>query len=226
MDFSQFKKNSKDDIYLAIKKDILTLNLKPGQRISENEISVKYNVSRTPVKTAFLYLRGERLIEIVPQTGTFVTLLDLDLIREIVMIRKTMEAQVINSIIANLSDETLQLLRDNLEQQYRIVTAEYTDPIEFYDVDSKFHEICFETAGRKKLWHIIQDFQVHYTRFRMLDYINMGKLDHIYHEHLEMLELLEKRRIDMIDAFLHKHLFGNFGRLGQKLHTEFREYFV
>ena len=53
------KSMSSDDIYHALKDDILNLRLKPGQMISENEIANSYHVSRTPVKTAFLRLKGE-----------------------------------------------------------------------------------------------------------------------------------------------------------------------
>ena len=69
MDNQQFKSINSDEIYLALKEDIINLKLYPGQLISENEIAKQYNVSRTPVKTAFLRLKSEKFIEIVPQKG-------------------------------------------------------------------------------------------------------------------------------------------------------------
>jgi len=69
------------DIYQKLKDDIITLKLKPGQMISENEIASIYNVSRTPIKNAFLRLKGEKYIEIIPQKGSYVTLLDMKYIR-------------------------------------------------------------------------------------------------------------------------------------------------
>jgi DNA-binding GntR family transcriptional regulator len=215
-----------DDIYLALKDDILNLRLTPGQLISENEISKIYNVSRTPVKTAFLRLSSEKFIEIVPQKGTYVTLLDMDLIKEIIYMRCVLEREVLKDVIKNVNDDLICKLSENLKQQQEIVKQPEINPKEFYSVDSKFHSLCFEFVGKTKLWEIIQEFQVYYTRFRMLDIVAVGRFDRLYEEHCELFEVIKSGNAAKMEESIYQHLHGNINRLGEKLYTELRHYFI
>ncbi|MCY9421621.1 GntR family transcriptional regulator, partial [Bacillus paralicheniformis] len=69
----------RDQIYQMLKEEIMKFRLVPGELISEKEISERYEVSRTPVREAFLQLSREGLLEVYPQKGTRVSLIDLDL---------------------------------------------------------------------------------------------------------------------------------------------------
>ena len=60
-------------IYATVRDAIVSAELEPGRQISENELAARLGVSRTPVREAFARLRDDRLIEIVPQLGTFVS---------------------------------------------------------------------------------------------------------------------------------------------------------
>src|SRR4051794_15072645 len=60
-------------IYAAVRDAIVSAELEPGRQISENELAAQLGVSRTPVREAFARLRDDRLVEIVPQLGTFVS---------------------------------------------------------------------------------------------------------------------------------------------------------
>lgn len=226
MSNSPFKSMNSDDIYLALKDDILNLRLAPGQFISENEISKLYNVSRTPVKTAFLRLMSEKFIEIVPQKGTYVTLLDMELIREIIYMRCVLEREVLRDVINNVNDELISKLSENLKRQEEIVRQAEVDPKEFYSVDSKFHSLCFEFVGKTRLWQIIQEFQVYYTRFRMLDIVAVGRFDRLYEEHSELFEVIKSKNKEKMEEVIYEHLHGNINRLGDKLYNDLRHYFV
>jgi DNA-binding FadR family transcriptional regulator len=60
-------------VYAALREAIVRAELEPGRQLSENELAGRLGVSRTPVREALVRLRDERLVEIVPQLGTFVT---------------------------------------------------------------------------------------------------------------------------------------------------------
>jgi GntR family transcriptional regulator, rspAB operon transcriptional repressor len=226
MNQSSFKSMNSDEIYLALKKDILDLKLYPGQLISENEISRQYNVSRTPVKTAFLRLSSEKFIEIVPQKGTYVTLLDMEYIKEIIYMRTVLEGTVLKSIIGKVTEDVLNKLSENLKKQKELVEKPSINPGDFYELDSEFHAIWFDFAGKTRLWQIIQEFQVYYTRFRMLDIVAVGRFDRVYEEHCELFEILKNGNEEKIDAIIYRHLHGNINRLGDKMYNELRHYFI
>ena len=222
----QFKSMNSDEIYLALKDDIINLKLYPGQLISENEISRQYNVSRTPVKTAFLMLRSEKFIEIVPQKGTYVTLLDMEFIKELIYMRTVLESKVIKDIIVKVNDELINKLSENLKKQKEILQKGVVEPGKFYNADSEFHSICFEFAGKTRLWKIIQESQVYYTRFKMLDIVELGCFERLYEEHFELFELIKNKDKEKLEDVMYRHLHGNINRLGDRIYNDLRHYFV
>ncbi len=223
---SYFKSMNNDEIYLALKEDIINLRLAPGQLISENEISKKYNVSRTPVKTAFLKLSSERFIEIVPQKGTYVTLLDMELIKEIIYMRTVLESTVLKEIIGDIPEEIILKLAENLKEQEWIVGKDQINPINFYKKDSQFHALLFDFAGKIRLWEIIQEFQVYYTRFRMLDIVALNCFDVLYKEHCELFEIIKDGKKGKVDEMVNRHLHGNINRLGERIYKDLKDYFI
>jgi len=215
------------DIYQKLKEDILTLRLKPGQMISENEVANIYNVSRTPIKNAFLRLKGENYIEIVPQKGTFVTLLDMKYIRDAIYMRAVLEMDTFDDIIKRgLSDKVAAKLEDVLERQRMLVESAAINAISFYEVDNSFHLSLFEAVGRKQMWDIIQYCQVFYTRFRMLDSVATARYNELYREHCQILQAFKANDMAQLKSAVFGHLHGALPILADRIETEFKEYFV
>ena len=65
--------NNKDYSYRVIKEAIMSLELKPGQAISEIELAEMLNISRTPIREVMAKLKEENLVEVLPQVGTYVS---------------------------------------------------------------------------------------------------------------------------------------------------------
>ena len=59
-----------EPIYETLKKEIVTLHLKPGSRIRENELSASFGVSRTPVRDVLKKLEENGLVRIQSKSGT------------------------------------------------------------------------------------------------------------------------------------------------------------
>jgi DNA-binding GntR family transcriptional regulator len=78
-------------IYADLRAQILSLERRPGEPIQETQIAALYGVSRTPAREAVLKLADEGLIEIFPQSGTFVARIPLAGLPEAVVIRKALE---------------------------------------------------------------------------------------------------------------------------------------
>ena len=68
------------------------------------------------------------------------------------------------------------------------------------------HAIWFEATKKKKLWDLLQEQQLHYTRFRMLDFVTETDFTRIIQEHEQMNELLEKKDIAGMEMALKDNL--------------------
>jgi len=195
--------------------------------ISENEVANIYNVSRTPIKNAFLRLKGEKYIEIVPQKGSFVTLLDMKYIKDIIYMRAVLEVDVLSTIIKEgLREQLISGLEANLERQTELINSDNLDPSSFYEVDSVFHYSLFQEIGRERMWDVIQDCQVYYSRFRILDTMTTARYHELYNEHRNILDSLKKEDIHELKTRVFDHLHGNLRVLAAKIEGEYRDYFI
>ena len=87
-----------DVVYSQLKERILHLELPPGAAISEIETAAAYHISRTPVRDAFKRLEQEGLLEIRPHIGTFISLIDLNAVSDVLYIREVLEFSVFSDL--------------------------------------------------------------------------------------------------------------------------------
>ena len=81
----------KDYAYRVLKDNIMSLELRPGELLSELDLAQKLQVSRTPIREVLIKLKSEKLIEVKPQTGTYVSLIDWKLIEQAIFMRYNLE---------------------------------------------------------------------------------------------------------------------------------------
>ena len=98
------------NIYSEIENDILMLKLKPGQLISENSLCVKYNVSRTPVRAVLSRLFGAGLVDIVPKSGSRVSMINMEIVKQIIYERFALESMVLKDYINIAGDSDIKKL--------------------------------------------------------------------------------------------------------------------
>lgn len=212
------------DIYTILRNEILDMTIPPGQLLSENAVAKRFEVSRTPIRTVFDWLRKDDLIEVHPRKGTFVSLLDLDMIDQIIYMRTMVEAGVMTKIAKERPPMVMEKLRANIKQQKYLIDSGIT-PKEFFEVDSAFHEQCMIAAKKQKLWQMIRHLDVHYSRYRMLDYTLTYRFEDLYEQHCQLFRYMETGQHAKIAGAIKVHLFSGFIYIGDRLTTEFKDYF-
>lgn len=201
------KENGKDYAYRVLKDNIMTLNLKPGELLSEADLSEKLGISRTPIREVLMRLKNEHLIEVKPQTGTYISLIDANLIEEAMFMRYTLEKEVLKTVSNNINDDLLIELEKNLFAQKLIANKE-NSAIEFHKLDKKFHELLFEGSNKKNIWNSILNISTHYNRMRLLFEMQVNK-EEIINQHEEYLKVIKNKSLDNdIDKIVTKHIKG------------------
>ena len=114
----------------TLKQEILDLRLKPGQMISENDVCDRFGVSRTPVREALRLLQEQGFVETVPYRGTYVTLLSLDNIKQMIYMRVAVETMVLRDFIAVQSPMVVEDIRHQIAKQQALIQdcLLYTSP--------------------------------------------------------------------------------------------------
>ena len=224
---TQMRRMSGEVIYAALKEDILTLKLYPGQMISENEVAERYHVSRTPVKSAFIRLENEGFIEVVPQKGTFVTLIDYKHIQNVLYMRYVLEVDMLKTILRKpCLQEITKKLMTILKKQEQMIVRGKPNPTSFFEIDSQFHALLFSHVGREQIWSIIQANHVYYTRFRLLDTHVTARYDQLYQEHMEILQALCDRDEARLDKCIYDHLHNLLDHFAKAASGEHRKYLI
>ncbi|WP_276952092.1 GntR family transcriptional regulator [Enterocloster lavalensis] len=209
----------------TLKQEILDLRLKPGQMISENDVCDRFGVSRTPVREALRLLQEQGFVETVPYRGTYVTLLSLDNIKQMIYMRVAVETMVLRDFIAVQSPMVMEDIRHQIAKQQALIQEKDFEPEQFYRMDAKMHSIWFTAVRRQKLWEMLQAQQLHYTRFRMLDFITETDFTRIIGEHKELFGLIAARDERGVEASLKEHLYYSMKRMRKSIEVDYKDYF-
>ena len=200
-----------DGVYEQLKEQILHLELPPGAAISEIETAEKYNISRTPVRDAFKRLEREGLLEIRAHIGTFVSLIDLNAVSDVLYIREVLEYSVLSDL-AQIYDKS-QDLRIQLILQHQKELLESDMPIEelsraFIRSDNDFHAALFDAAGKKNIMHFLHTYNSQYERFRtFINFNGKSDLQKLYESHLQIWNCIVSKDLNALKECINHHLY-------------------
>lgn len=215
--------STRDGVYLSLKAQILSLDLLPGAAISEKEISLQFNVSRTPVRESFVRLSQEGLLDIYPQRGTVVSLIDLELVEEARFMREQLERAVIRLACGSFPAEQIQALQTNLLLQEACVQEQNYKKM--FDLDEAFHRIIFDGCSKINTWAVIQQINVHLNRTRMLRLAADHYWDDLITQHRLMVTAIQENDADRAENLMNEHLHLTIydqAQLKQKYPTYFK----
>lgn len=133
--------STRDYVYQTLRNDIINLTFEPGKSISEKEVANKLDVSRTPVREAFLQLSQEELLDIYPQKGTFVSLINMRHVEEGRFMREHLEKGIVALACDMLTEEDYEHLQSNLKMQE--FSAQQQNYSKLFELDEEFHGAIF-----------------------------------------------------------------------------------
>jgi len=218
-------KDTANHVYTSLRKEILNLTIVPAQMMREQYSCDRFEASRTPVHVALERLCDAGLLEFVPYKGVRATLLKFSFIYQIIMMRTVLETKVLTQFSQKADPFALERCRHMLRNQEILLASDQFEPSVFYAIDSALHQTWFNEVGFPLFWDAIQDSEVYYTRFRMLDIVEMHHFKEIVQEHAVLLSLLETQQYDQMEGVITYHLFGGIRRMQHMLQSDLSSYF-
>ncbi|KUP91512.1 transcriptional regulator NanR [Tritonibacter horizontis] len=164
--------------------------LRPGTAISETHLAAEHGVSRTPVREALLRLAKERLVEIVPKSGTFVGRIPVSALIEALVARRALESVVARRAAEVATQSAVLELRALVERQREIVTPE--DLPRFHQVDEDFHAMLAKMAGYNGIWELVRQIKLQVDRYRHLTLPQEGRVGMVIKEHAAVVDAIER----------------------------------
>ena len=155
-----------DQIFAALYRQVLTLELPPGSRLSEAEVARRMGVSRQPVRDAFWRLSQLGFLTIRPQRATTVSPISERSVEQARFIRTALEVETVRLAVERRDEAALAALARQLEEQAAAVAAD--DRERFHGLDDDFHRMLCDIAGQGFAWSLIRENKAHMDRVRFI----------------------------------------------------------
>ena len=210
-------------IYRDLQRQIVTMALKPGTALGEQMLGQRYGVSRTPVREAIIRLSEERLVDVMPQQGTFVSRLDIALIPEAVVIRKALEGATVRAASQVASESDVAGLDEIIAEQKFHRDRNAVE--RFMATDEAFHEAIARIAGLPGVWSYLKPAKVHIDRARWLTLPFLGRTTPVVAEHEQIRDAIAAHDEAAAVAAMSHHLEAVIPDVAS-LRTQFSDYFV
>ena len=191
-------------VYRALRKAIITCQVLPGVLLSEKEISSQFNVSRQPVREAFIKLAEAGLVKILPQRGTFVTKISIKKVIDGQFIREAVECAIIKRVAQGITSADLVLLDKNLAEQ--IDANKRKDIRSFLEKDDEFHQIIMNVIDCPMAWETVENIKAMMDRVRYLTLEDISPPQDLVKQHEKIIAALKKHDPEMAALALHEHL--------------------
>jgi DNA-binding GntR family transcriptional regulator len=201
---------------------IVSLEMKPGTRISEAELAERYGVSRQPVREAVIWLAQTGLVKTLPQRGTVVVQISVREMLDARFVREAIEVAVARRASISISPQIRDRL-DSIIVQQELAVAN-NDRQTFFRFDEAFHNALCQGAGSDIAWESIRNVKVHMDRVCSLTLKSTNSMAHLVTEHRTILDAVDARDPEGAARAMSSHLHGILSSLPQ-IEAEFPEYF-
>jgi len=191
-------------IYRILRQDIVHCLIPPGTPLSEKEVSVRFDVSRQPVREAFIKLAENGLIQIRPQRGSYVNKISLTQVRNGCFVRQAIECAVARRAAGMITDSHCYQLEQNLNQQRIAIERKQLD--DFFQLDDEFHQKLALIADCQLAWDTIENIKATIDRVRYMSLDHVSPPEMLLRQHNDIFVALEKRDADGVDKAMTQHL--------------------
>jgi GntR family transcriptional regulator, rspAB operon transcriptional repressor len=190
-------------IHACLRRDIVTLRLRPGERLSENDLAARFGTSRAPVREALIRLVDDGLIDVRPQRGSFVSRISLKAMERARFVREALEAAIcIRAAERGITRATHLQLEATIESQ--IEAGE--NPDLFTELDDLFHRGFAEAVDLVSVWDVIEREKAQFDRVRFLSLPNTTPVAVLIDQHKAILRGVVSRQPDAAERAVRLHL--------------------
>jgi GntR family transcriptional regulator, rspAB operon transcriptional repressor len=207
IDFSRHvdrKLPAADQIYQGLREAIISGNFRPNEAISENRVCGMFNVSRSPVRIALTRLAEDKLIDIFPQRGSFVSPIILQKVQEGHFARVALELAVLSEATKHWTDKTSSEAKKAIKLQQQF--SKSGDLWSFHTADELFHRNFAHTAKLEGIWDTILSVKTHLDRVRHLANPVKGHMEKVIDEHKAVVQYLDSGNAEQALEAMRQHL--------------------
>jgi DNA-binding GntR family transcriptional regulator len=198
-----------DEVYDQLKRDVAEFRLVPGDRFTENEISERLGVSRTPVRQALFRLQQEGFVEVLFRAGWRVLPFDFEQFEQLYDLRMVLETTAVHRLCeeGRHARHVHPEILDELASIWLVPVADRSnDTVQVAQWDEQFHCALVKAAGNDEMTRVHRDVTDRIRIIRRLDFTQQPRIDATYDEHAKILKAVRAKRGDQAAMLLRAHI--------------------
>ena len=191
-----FERNTAADKELIeeqLKKWIITLQLKPGEKISDMEIAAYFHTGRTPIREVPNRLEQQKLICTIPGKATMVAPIALDKVEQLYAPMCTLQSLAAKNAAERAKDADIVGLIEANEDFYVKILQRGENAYPVLIGDRKFHDLVIRMSGNEYIRDLCESLWTHIARMDYLYFRDAEILRASYDEHMELIHALRLR---------------------------------
>lgn len=194
----------RDVVFNALRKAILSGDLKPGERLMEKQLAEKMGVSRTPVREAIRKLELEGFVVMVPRKGAQVAEITEKDIQDVLEVRGALEELAVKLACKNMDDKDLRSLKQVMKEFSEASKRDDLDGM--IEKDTEFHDIIFRATKNEKLIQIVNNLREQIHRYRVAYLKSFDDFKVINEEHEQIVFAIENRDATLGETVAARHI--------------------
>lgn len=191
----------RDGVYRTLRERIISGQILPGTPLGEERIALELKVSRTPLREALRQLAEEGFVEHTPHKGARVLQLTPELIREVFLIRESLEGVAAREAAQRIDEAHLTSLRQRFEALRPLVAQG-----DLTDVGDMIHEELFSICGNQRLQRLMSAYRGQVQWFQQVATRVPGRLLASFREHESILSAIESRDPEWAESVTRAHI--------------------
>ena len=193
-----------EQVTATLESEILTGKLASGTALTEQSLSARLGVSRTPIRAALHTLAEEGLINLIPNRGAVVVGVTREDLIDIYKIRMRLEGLASALAAERISPEELGTLRESVELAEFYISKNDTEHLK--ELDTQFHAIIYRASGNRMLNKTLSELHRNITSYRKMSLAVPGRLEKSVGEHREILAAIEAKDTERADKLTSEHV--------------------
>lgn len=199
--------NLADQVYDFILNSIISNTYYPGERLSENKIGTDTGIGRTPIREALLKLNQEHLIHTIPQSGTYVSMLNIDDALDARYIRSSIEQRIMYEAAHNFNISPSQIAEVNAVIEKEKVDHKQKNDVALALDDNEFHKVFYRLTDHQRIWDWLRMANIQLTRFRVLRFrLHQQSWSAVIKEHQNILKAVINKDTTKLEQLTITHV--------------------
>ncbi|BCG57735.1 GntR family transcriptional regulator [Paenibacillus sp. URB8-2] len=208
----------REQVYLQIQEWIISGELKPGDKLKDQQLADAMGASRTPIREALLRLEEEGMVQTKANSWTQVAPVDIYQAHRLYPIIQSLEKLAVSFAKANIKPEHIRQLDTINEELERALKQE--NALEAQQCDARFHQVIIDLSANEELISVLDGLKKKLRRYEVTYFKGFLGAEQSVEEHKKIIGALKEEDFAAAAEFIESNWTNSFRRRFAASETE------